>query len=91
MTKAEFLSSKLKNFRAFVEPYCSTDEQRAALETYNSLESVMPLLLQAVAAQRVGQADAVVAKFCTEFPNADDAFRAKISRYLTMFCDVLTT
>ena len=91
LTKAEFLSSKLKNFRAFVEPYCLTDQQRAALDTYKSLDSVMPFLLQAVAAQRVGQADAVVEMFCKEFPTADDAFKTKIGRYFSMFCDVLST
>ena len=90
-TKADFIAAKLKNFRAFVEPYCATADQRAALSTYDSVDAVMPFLLQAVAAQRVGQSEALLAKFCAEFPSADDAFRAKVGRYLSMFCEVLTT
>jgi hypothetical protein len=91
LTKADFLKSKLQNFRAFVEPHCATDEQRAALKNYDTVEAVMPLLLQAVAAQRVGQSEAMLAKFCSTFPTADDAFKAKVARYLGMFCEVLTT
>ena len=91
ITKADFITAKLKNFRAFVEPYCASAEQRAALTTYDSVDAVMPFLLHAVAAQRMGQTEALLSKFCASFPSADDAFKAKISRYLNMFCEVLTT
>ena len=90
-TKAEFLTAKLKNFRGFVEPYCTTAEQTAALQSYNSLDTVMPLLLQAVAAQRLGLGNELVDQFCAKFPASDDAFRVKVGRYLAMFCDVLST
>ena len=91
ITKADFIAAKLKNFRAFVEPYCATKEQREALKTYDSVDSVMPYLLQAIAAQRVGQSEVILAKFYSEFPSADDAFKVKVGRYLNMFCEVLTT
>ena len=90
-TRAEFLTAKLKNFRAFVEPYCATAEQKEALQSYNSLDTVMPYLLQAVVAQRLGLAADVLDQFCAKFPASDEAFRLKVGRYLAMFCEVLST
>ncbi len=90
-TKAMFLEEKLKNFKVFLEPYCSTAEAKSAIKTYDSLEAVMPFLLQAVAASRMSQTEALVTRFCEAFPTADDAFRVKVGRYFAMFCDVLTT
>lgn len=90
-TKAMFLEEKLKNFKAFIEPYASSDETKSAIKAYDSLEAVMPFLLQAVAASRMSQTEALVSRFCEAFPTADDAFRVKVGRYFAMFCDVLTT
>ncbi len=93
LTKADFIAQKLKNFREFLEPHCTSDEQKAALKTYSTVDAVAPLLLQAVAAQSMGAAaqEALLTKFCAEFPTADAAFKAKVGRYLSMFCDVMTT
>ncbi len=90
-SKAEFLSGKLRNFRAFLEPYCGTDvELKTRLQTYNDLDAVMPFLLQAVAAVKAGQREAVLSAFCDPFgPAADSAFRVKVQRYLDMFVEVL--
>lgn len=92
-TRAEFLDQKLKNFRAFVAPHCATPAAQDHLKTYSSIEAAMPLLLKAVAAERLGQSDALVDKFCESLTiDAKDlpAFREKAKRYLAMFCEVLT-
>jgi hypothetical protein len=89
-----FLEQKLKNFRAFVEPHCSTELQKDMLAQYDSLEAVMPLLIKAIAAKNIGQSDALLDQFCAGFSlerQELQAFRAKAKRYLDMFVDVLTT
>ena len=91
LTKGEFITAKLKNFHAFIEPHCSTEDQKKVLATYTTVEDVMPFLLQVVAAHRLGKQDALLNTFCASFPSADDAFRSKLSRYMNMFCEVLTT
>jgi len=92
-TKTEFLAAKLRNFRAFLEPHCGTDQLREAVKVYDSVEKVMPYLLQAVAATKAGQGPQVLQAFCEPFGAAgeDPAFRAKVQRYLDMFVAVLTT
>jgi hypothetical protein len=93
LTRVKFLEEKLRNFRAFLEPHCGADvELKARLATYNDLDAVMPFLLQAVAAVKAGQREAVLSAFCDPFgPAADAAFRAKVQRYLDMFVEVLAT
>jgi cytochrome P450 len=93
-TTQGFLEQKLRNFRAFIEPHCATEQQKAKLKQYDSLDAVMPFLLQAVAAEKLGQTDALVAKFCDGFQVDAETlppFRAKVRRYLDMFREVLTT
>ena len=93
MTRKEFLEGKLQNFRAFLTPFCTTDKNKARLEGFKNLDSVMPYLLQAAALSKAGNGAeaAAVEAFCAEFPGADDAFRQKVARYLSMFSDVLTS
>ena len=93
-SKQEFLEQKLKNFRAFVEPYCLTELQKDTLAQYSSLEAVMPSLIKAIAAQRIGQSEALLNQFCAGFSMESEeavAFRAKVKRYFDMFVEVLTT
>lgn len=93
-TTQVFLEQKLRNFRAFVEPHCVTEQQKASLKQYDSLDAVMPFLIKAVAAEKLGQTETVVAKFCEGFQldaTALPPFRAKVLRYVTMFREVLTT
>lgn len=95
-TRAEFLSQKLENFKAFLEPFCVTEAQRARLAEYANLDTAMPFILQGVALRSAG-ASLPVEAFVSEFSldgrsDADkNAFRTKVERYLTMFCDVLTS
>ena len=91
LTRKEFLETKLRNFKAYVEPFCISETTRARLNSFQDLDTVMPYLLQAVALSRAGQLDAAVDSFCAEFPEAPQEFRVKISRYLSMFVDVLTS
>ncbi len=93
VSREAFLTEKLLNFKRFVEPYCLTDEMKEALETYSSLDSAMPLLLQAVAISATGTLDPCVNAFCDKFPEAskDEAFRTKVARYIHMFVEVLTS
>ena len=90
-TKEEFLTQKLENFRAFLEPHCTTPDLQEKLKTYSSLKAVMPWLYQAAAVVRAGQIEAAVTKFCESFGNAGktDAFRTRIRRTLQMFADVM--
>jgi hypothetical protein len=91
-TKEQFLTAKLKNFRSFVEPYCQTPELQAHLRQFQSLEDVMPYLLQVAALVRAGQRQLVLDQFCSPFGDAaDEPFRARVERYIQMFADVLTS
>ena len=94
MNRKAFLESKLSNFRAFIEPHCSTDELKARLNEFKDLDSVMPYLLQCIALYNLGQLDTAVDGFIAAFPAAsqeNQAFTTKLRRYLAMFVDVLTT
>jgi len=90
LSRAQFLEQKLKNFRAFVSPLCLTDDQKARLTEYDSVESVMPFLLQLVALKRSGTLAATLDSFAEDL-KGDAAWRAKLGRYADMFCDVLTS
>ena len=94
LSRAEFLQQKLTNFKAFVEPYCSEDKQKARLQEFSSLDAVMPFLLQALALKKAGALEPALEKFTQEFApfkdtNAEQAFKSKVLRYVDMFCDVL--
>ena len=91
-TKHAFLTQKLSNFRALVQPLCTTDRQKAALETFQTVESVMPYLLQLLALKRLGPGgvEPLVNTFLAEFPGAPDEFKTKVGLYVDMFCDVLS-
>ena len=91
LTRKEFLETKLRNFKAYVEPFCTSETTRARLNSFQDLDTVMPYLLQAVALSKAGQKDTAVNSFVAEFPGATPEFRDKISRYLSMFVDVLTS
>jgi hypothetical protein len=91
-TKEAFLTTKVQNFRTFLAPHCRTPELQAVLERYKSLDDVMPYLVQVAALVKAGQTAMVVDQVCDPFgPSADEAFRARVRRYVEMFADVLTT
>ena len=93
-SRAEFLTLKLSNFKAYLEPFCTTESLRAKLEQYASLEAAMPFMLQAVALRAAG-APLPVEPFVAEFSILEQkerqAFATKVERYFNMFCDVLTS
>ena len=92
VSRKDFLEQKLKNFRAFLEPLCVTEAQKARLAEYNDVEAVMPFLLQALALRTAGTLPAAVNTFTAEFTAPDQAaFHSKVERYINMFCDVLTS
>ena len=83
---------KLTNFRAFLEPHCSTAELKERLSEFKDVDTVMPYLQQCATLSRIGQLDATIENFVASFPastQADEAFRAKLKRYIAMFVDVL--
>jgi len=84
----------LANFRAYLAPYCTTEELKQRLTEYTGVDSVMPFLLQAIALKQVGQLDSSIQSFCDAFPvpaEEVEAFRVKVGRYMNMFVDVLTS
>ena len=91
-TKEEFLAQKLENFRAFLEPHCTTPDLQEKIKTYSNLGAVMPWLYQAAAIVRAGQIEAAVAKFCEAFGDVGktEVFRTRIRRTLQMFADVIS-
>lgn len=92
ISRKSFLEQKLKNFRAFLEPLCTTDAQKARLAEYNDVDSVMPFLLQALTLKTAGTLTIAINSFAAEFTPPDaEAFRTKVERYINMFCDVLTS
>ncbi len=96
LSRKDFLESKLKNFRAFIEPHCTTDELKTKLAEFQDLDTVMPYLGQLLALVKVGGQEAIepaVASFLSSFPAAsqsDEKFTAKVRRYIEMFVEVLT-
>ena len=88
-----FLEEKLKNFRAYLEPHCTSDEHKAYLTKFKDIDSVMPYLLQCVVLSKAGQLDATVEEFCHTLPASAEssAVVAKVKRYMNMFVDVLTS
>ena len=88
-----FLEEKLKNFRTFLEPHCSTDEHKDYLVKFKDLDSVMQYLLQCVLLHKAGQLDATVEQFCQTLPASSEssAVVSKVKRYMNMFVDVLTS
>jgi len=91
LSRRDFLEAKLSNFKAYLEPFCTTEELKSKLTEYSSLDTVMPFLTQAIALKHVGQLETSVQTFCDAFPGADEAFRTKVGRYMNMFVDVLTS
>ena len=92
VTRQTFLEEKLRNFKAFLTTHSSSEELKTALDKFDTLDSIMPFLLQAVAAHSLGKSDALLDKFCEPFALDADAlppFRAKVQRYLDMFREVL--
>ena len=93
VNRKEFLTQKLTNFRAFLEPHCVTDELKTRFNEFKDLDSVMPYLLQCVAMSRLGTLDTAVESFLATFPaeSIDEPFKVKLRRYICMFVDVLTS
>jgi len=91
-SRKDFLTAKLGNFKAFLEAHCGTEEEKAVLDSFASVDAVMPYLIQAVALQRAGKLGEAVKALGNHFTkDADAAFHAKVERYITMFCEVLTS
>ena len=90
VSKAQFLEQKLKNFRAFLEPFIKTEDHRRRLEPYKDLNTVMPLLLQATAIRKASPEtlDATLATMSEELQLGDEDAN-KLRRYMNMFCDVI--
>lgn len=93
-SRAEFLTQKLNNFKAYLEPFCVTESLKSKLLQYATLEAAMPFMLQAVALRSAG-APLPVEAFVSEFSLGEGkdkaAFATKVERYFNMFCDVLTS
>lgn len=90
--RKEFLTTKLSNFRKFLEPHCVTDEHKAYLAKFKDLDSVMPYLLQCIVLHKAGTLKGAVDEFCRSLPaTTDKEVPVKIHRYMDMFMDVLTS
>lgn len=89
-SKADFLEQKLKNFRAFLEPFVKTPEQKEKLVPYKDMNSVMPLLFQALALRKASpdSLQATLDSMAREL-DMDAEAQKKLRRYMDMFCDVI--
>jgi len=86
------MQQKLQNFHAYLAPFCTTEEQKARLDKYRDMDAVLPFLLQAIALKKAGTLTAMLDSYIAEFDIAEaerEAVRAKVGRYIDMFCDVL--
>ena len=79
----------MKNFRAFLTEYAKTEETKAKLTQWSSVNEVLPYLAQLIPIYKAGKSDLIVKGFCDEFGTQDDAFKTKVGRYVEMFCEVL--
>jgi hypothetical protein len=92
-TKEEFLQQKLKNFKAYLEPFHLTDEQRSQLNAMTTVNDALPFLLQVKALRATGGLNNMVDTYCHTVrglsPEDLNGLRAKVLRYMEMFCDLL--
>ena len=90
-SRTEFLATKLTNFRQFLEASCvMSEEESRYLDKFNSVDSAMPYLLNAVLLRSSGKLDNAIDSLC-KGKDLKPGVREKIQRYMTMFCDVLTS
>ena len=90
-SRTEFLATKLTNFRQFLETSCvMSEEESKYLDKFNSVDSAMPYLLNAVLLRSSGKLDDAIDALC-KGKDLKPGVREKIQRYMTMFCDVLTS
>jgi len=73
---------------------CQTDEQRKLLESYATLDSVMPFIFQGLALRKTGNGlGSAVDTFVANFPSLGEGeavdVKVKVGRYFNMFCDVM--
>ena len=86
------MEAKLRNFRAYIEPLCVSEQQKALFATFKDVSSLTPYLLQALSLRAAGQLEKAIDELCKGFAAEDPAaFRVKVGRYITMFCDVMTS
>lgn len=91
-TRAEFLATKLTNFRLFLESACETEDEKAKLIMFSSTDSAMPYLLHALSLRQSGTLDASIETMCKNLMKKEvPGFREKLGRYINMFCDVISS
>ena len=89
-----FLQQKLKNFKAYVEPFCSPEGKAQLHLLSGSLDDLMPFVLKAKAcALSLGQEalDKQIDALCETMTKGTvtPAFREKVGRYVAMFCELM--
>ena len=88
-----FLQQKLKNFKAYAEPFC-TEEGRAQLTLFSTVTDLAPFVQKAKACLLgLGQEalDTQLDTLCDTMARekATPAFREKVGRYVAMFCELM--
>ena len=90
-SRTEFLTTKLTNFRQFLVASCAmSEEEIKQLDNFNSVDSAMPYLLNAVLLRSSGKLDDAIDALC-KGKDLKPGVRETLGRYMTMFCDVLTS
>ncbi len=92
-SKREFLEAKLSNFRSFITPHCATPDSQALLARYTTLESVLPLVALGLPLWKAGRLEDAVDTVADQLgaQRMVGADRDKLLRYLTMFCEVISS
>ena len=67
-----------------------SEDERKQLGFLNSVDSAMPYLLNAVLLRSLGKLDDAIDSLCMG-KDLKPGVKEKIQRYMTMFCDVLTS
>lgn len=93
LSRDAFLKTKLANFHAYLKAQCDTPAKEATLAQlrFDDLDAVRPYFFQAASLRAVGALDSALDSLYQQFGVSDAQVKAKIGRYVAMFCDVLTS
>ena len=83
---AEFLESKLKNFRSFLEPLLR-DEFKETLTQFKTLDDVMTHPLSLTVLAKSDSLNVAVDKLCEGITEPTTEVKAKILRYFQCFVE----
>ena len=89
VSKLAFLEEKLRNFQKYLTAFATTPEMVAELNQYSKMDEIVPYLAQLIPIYKMGKMDAIVKGFCDKFNTTDEAFKAKVARYVECFVETM--